>query len=110
MKNKLLPAFFISCFYVTISFAQYATVYPANWWAGMKWNKVQLIIRGENDLGKEKVNISYPGITITKTHKFDNGKYLAVDITISPAAKPGTVNIISMQLLLFLTLYNIFTL
>jgi len=93
MKNKLLPAFFISCFYVTISFAQYATVYPANWWAGMKWNKVQLIIRGENDLGKEKVNISYPGITITKTHKFDNGKYLAVDITISPAAKPGTVNI-----------------
>ena len=26
--------------------AQYAEVYPTNWWVGMKWNKVQLLIKG----------------------------------------------------------------
>ena len=30
--------------------AQHAQVYPTNWWTGMKWNKVQLLIRGENSL------------------------------------------------------------
>ena len=91
---KKLLCIFIFVFAVCLLFAQYAEIYPTNWWVNMKWNKVQLLIRGEYDgFNNEKVGINYPGITITNTHKFDNGKYLAVDVTISPTAKPGTVNI-----------------
>jgi hypothetical protein len=76
------------------SFSQYAEIYPTNWWVGMKWNKVQLLIRGKDDgFNKEKVRINYAGISVTNIYQFENGKYLAVDITITPSAKPGTVNI-----------------
>lgn len=93
MKNKLI--LFIATFCMTtFTYAQYAEVYPSNWWAGMKHNKVQLIIRGENEgLSDKKISIQYPGITVTGTHKFTNSKYLAVDILIAPKAKPGTVKI-----------------
>src|SRR5688572_32275846 len=79
---------------VKTSPAQHAEVYPTSWWTGMKWNKVQMLIRGENSLADEKVSISYPGISVTKVHKLENHKYLAVDVTISAAAKPGNVKIV----------------
>lgn len=82
-------------FFITVkTFSQYAEVYPTNWWVGMKWNKVQLLIRGSYDgFNKQKVSIDYPGVTVTNVHPFENGKYLAVDVTIAPSAKPGIVNI-----------------
>lgn len=71
--------------------AQEIEIYPASWWTGMKWNKVQLLLRGKNNLSDAKVRISYPGVTITKIHKLENQKYLCVDIIISGTTKPGTV-------------------
>lgn len=92
-KRKTLLFIFLT-FYSANLFAQYADVYPTNWWAEMKYNKVQLLFHADHEtFSNEKVRINYPGITITNTHKFENGKYLAVDITISPAAKPGNVSI-----------------
>jgi hypothetical protein len=70
------------------SISQYAEIYPTNWWVGMKWNKVQLLIHGKDDgFNNGKVNINYPGVSVINIHKFENGKYLAVDITIAPSAK-----------------------
>ncbi len=78
----------------TLSFAQYAQVYPTNWYTGMKWNKVQLIVRGsDKEFYKEKVRISYPGIQLTKVSQFENGKYMALDLVIAASAKPGNVSI-----------------
>ena len=98
MKKKLAALLVLIFACTIICNAQYADVYPTNWWVGMKYNKVQLLVHakeGENDdLSKEKVSINYPGITISNVHKFDNTKYLAIDITISPSAKPGIVKII----------------
>lgn len=89
-KQWILSIVLVLIFYVAT--AQYATVYPTNWWAGMKHNKIQLLIHGEYDgFSSEKVRISYPGVTITNVHKFDNGKYIAVDISIAATAKPGSV-------------------
>ena len=90
MKNLFVLLLIFSSNFVA---AQHAQIYPTHWWTGMKWNKVQLLIRGENSLASEKVSIAYPGITVTKVGKLENEKYLAVDITISPAAKPGIVKI-----------------
>ncbi len=85
----------LSYFVLLISYFSFSQdVYPTNWWVGMKRNSIQLLIHGNNnELGKQQVRISYPGITVVNTHRFDNRKYIAVDIVISPATKPGTVNI-----------------
>jgi glycosidase len=93
MKNKSLLLLLL-VFVFKISSAQYATVYPTNWWVGMKHDKIQLIIRSDHEsFSNEKVRINYAGVSVTGTHKFPNGKYLAVDITIASTAKPGTVKI-----------------
>jgi glycosidase len=73
--------------------AQQIELYPTNWWTGMKWNKVQLLVRGENNLASDNVRINYPGVTVSKIHRLENEKYLAVDLNISASAKPGTIKI-----------------
>ncbi len=74
--------------------AQYAEVYPTNWWVGMKWNKVQLLIKGEyKDFNKEQIKINYPGVKIEKVNKLDNGMYMSIDVSIASTTKPGKVAI-----------------
>ncbi len=90
--NKRL--FFLSLFSLVVSFsyAQYAKLYPTNWFTGMHWNKVQILVRGEYDgFNKENVRINYPGVQLTKINRLENGKYFALDITVSANAKPGEV-------------------
>jgi glycosidase len=67
--------------------------YPANWWIGMKYNKIQLMIRGEGVGNHTGFTTTYPGVTITKVNKFANKNYVILDMTITPAAKPGTIGI-----------------
>jgi glycosidase len=91
MKKILLIPAALFCIIFSLQ-AQYAEVYPTNWWVGMKWNKVQLLIKGEYaDFNKEKLKINYPGIKIEKINKLDNGMYMSVDIVIAPNTKPGNV-------------------
>jgi glycosidase len=60
----------------------------------MHWNKVQLLIRNTAWVkGKPSVSISYPGVKLEKVSAFANPHYLALDLTISPSARPGTVKI-----------------
>lgn len=75
--------------------AQYAQVYPVNWFTGMHWNHVQLLVHGTyNEFNQEKVNIQYPGVELRKITPLENGKYLALDVFISPSAKSGKVSIV----------------
>ncbi len=77
-----------------ISQAQYAKLYPTNWFTGMKWNKVQLLVYGEYDgFNKEKIKINYPGVELVKVTPLENGKYMAIDLQISALAKPGNVSV-----------------
>lgn len=81
-----------------MTYSQQLEVYPANWWVGMKWNKVQLLIREANPkyiLAVEKLvaNSSSPDIKIEKIHKTTNKRYLLLDIAIAPSAKPQMVKI-----------------
>lgn len=67
--------------------------YPTNWWTGMKWNQVQIMIHG-NDIGNGNAyTINYPGVKLQKVNKVENKNYVFLDINISPAAKPGIVKI-----------------
>ncbi len=73
-------------------FAQQTMLYPTNWWIGMKWNKVQILVYNHNKNFKAaNVKINYAGVVLNKVTKLENEKYLAVDVTISPTAKAGSV-------------------
>ena len=83
---------------VTFSFAQNSyELYPSNWWVGMKYNNIQLMIRG-NNVGKHNgFAIRYPGVTLTKVNKFSNSNYVVLDIRIAATAKAGTIGIRSQH-------------
>lgn len=56
-------------------------VEPPNWWTGMKWNNVQLMIYGENLKGI-KANFSDSRIKIKKIHDAESASYSFIDIQI----------------------------
>lgn len=67
---------------------------PTNWWIGMRYNNVQILVRGNaENYNKQEVSINYPGVRLTKTHRLENSRYYALDVTIDPTAKPGIVKI-----------------
>jgi hypothetical protein len=92
MKKILISysLFLISYF----SFAQQYKCYPTNWFTGMKWNKVQVMIHGDAIANAAKgYSINYPGVKIEKVNKVENVNYVFLDLIISPNAKPGMVKI-----------------
>jgi glycosidase len=73
--------------------SQNIKLYPSNWFTGMRWNKVQVLVRGEfPGFDKAKVSVNYPGITLVKTTRLENSKYMVLDLVINATAKPGRVN------------------
>jgi len=92
--NRLIKM--IGCLLLAFSLQAQSNIelYPTNWFVGMKWNKVQVIVRNkEQAFSNAKVQLNYPGVQLTKVHALENKKYLALDLLISPTAKPGKVNI-----------------
>lgn len=65
---------------------------PQNWWVGMKYNTITLLVYG-NNISQLQPSISYKGVTITKTEKFENKNYLFITLRIDPSTKAGNVNI-----------------
>ena len=95
MKNYPL-LFLTGIFIFGNSFAQQTNYkcYPTNWWTGMKWNKLQVMIHGDAIANAGNgFSITYPGIKLDKISKAENANYVFLDVTIAPAAKPGIVKI-----------------
>jgi len=67
--------------------------YPTNWWTGMKWNKIQVMIHGKDIANSNAYTINYPGVKLEKVNKVENENYLFLDLVISSTAKPGIVKI-----------------
>jgi neopullulanase len=71
-----------------------ADFYPTHWWPGMQWNQVQVLVKGKDaNFNQHQVSIDYPGVKLEKVTPLENGMYYALDLTIAPDAKPGTVAI-----------------
>lgn len=88
MQLKLLIASYL-IFFSLKSFGQsQINAYPTHWWTGMKNPILQVMLHADTDLSKN-VNINKAGISIKKVFQPENKHYLFVDISISPAAKPG---------------------
>ncbi len=72
--------------------AEVERVEPPFWWADMQHENVKLLVQGDN-ISEATVAIDYPGIQLDEVHKADNPRFLFLDLTISSAAQPGTVEI-----------------
>ena len=61
---------------------------PPNWWVGMKYNKIQLMVYGENLKG---VNAKFNNdqIKVLKVHEIENPAYAFIDIEIPSTLKGG---------------------
>jgi neopullulanase len=78
----------------TIVTAQPYECWPAHWYAGMKWNKVQLMLHGKDiATTQQNFSINYKGVKLDKVHRVENANYIFLDITIAPTAMPGNADI-----------------
>ena len=89
--------FFFSFPFVVFSQNESVKCYPANWWVGMKWNKVQLMLYGKEVGNVNAYMINYPGVKIEKVNKVENANYVFLDLNILSSAKPGTIKIKMLQ-------------
>src|SRR6185437_9403735 len=85
--------FFWVC--LTLS-AQAIKCYPTNWWVGMKWNKIQIMVHGDKvvdyfpmiKMGPSGVKLA-TGVYLTKINRVENPNYIFLDLTINADARPG---------------------
>lgn len=88
MKRILIALLFIATTnYIQSQNLKIDKIEPPNWWSGMKWNKVQLMIYGEN-LNGVKAKFNDKRIKIEKIYKIDNPSYAFIDITIPKNLPP----------------------
>ncbi|MBZ0179201.1 MAG: cyclomaltodextrinase N-terminal domain-containing protein [Melioribacteraceae bacterium] len=62
-------------------------VEPPNWWSGMKYNSLQLMIYGEN-LIDVSLSSDNEQISVGKIYETESGKYLFVDIDLDENIQP----------------------
>lgn len=93
--KKGFGLFIFLCFVIFVNGQQSSyQCYPTNWWTGMKWNKVQIMIHGDSIANaKGGFSILYPGVKIEKINKVENINYVFLDIVIASTTKPGIVKI-----------------
>lgn len=73
--------------------------YPTNWWVGMKWNRIQVMVHGDKiaddfpmiKMGPGGVKLS-PGVYLTRIDRVENPNYVFLDITIGADEKPGIIH------------------
>lgn len=86
------------CLWITLIFSgsalsaefRVARVEPANWWIGMKYHQVQLLVYGKN-IGQLEPVISYPDVSLSDVARVENPNYLFVTLDIGASAKPGKI-------------------
>jgi len=95
-KNFLFLVFIFSFSLVVFSQTENIKCYPTNWWVGMKWNKIQVMVHGDKvadhfpmiKMGPSGVKLA-TGVYLTKINRVENPNYVFLDLTITAAAKPG---------------------
>lgn len=90
--KKTFPLF-VALLLSTLFYAQkIERIEPANWWIGMKYNTITLLVYGK-DISNLEPKISYPGVQLGESKKVENPNYLFLTLKISDHTKPGILNI-----------------
>ena len=67
-------------------------VEPANWWVGMRHNRVELLVHGRA-IARAVPRIARAGVSIVDVQRTDNPNYLFVTVEVAADARPGDVAI-----------------
>ena len=70
---KRIIVYLLFTFTIHVVFAQDSyKCYPTNWWTGMHWNKVQVMVHGDAiAIAAKGYSINYPGVKLIKINKVD---------------------------------------
>lgn len=66
---------------------------PTFWWVGMKNPKLQLLVHGPGLATSQVTLATYPGVTLDGFQRLESPNYLVVNLTISPGAQPGKLQL-----------------
>ncbi|HEX5667826.1 MAG TPA: cyclomaltodextrinase N-terminal domain-containing protein, partial [Chitinophagaceae bacterium] len=95
MLKAIVKAFI--CLLMSMPVIAQTSIYPTNWWVGMKDPSLQLMVH-KKDIGTATVKMSpYTGVSLVKTYVPENKNYVFIDLTIAPSAKPGKLNFTIQQ-------------
>ena len=61
---------------------------PPNWWAGMKSQKLQLMVHGSG-IAQFTPRLRHPQVTIERVFRPENPNYLFIDLKLGAALRPG---------------------
>jgi len=90
--RKAFTLFIALFFYSTIYSQQISRIEPGNWWVGMKYSTITLLIYG-NDLSDLQPSLNYPDVELVKSDTVENKNYLFVTLKINSAARAGNIKI-----------------
>ncbi|MRX62780.1 glycoside hydrolase family 13 protein [Maribacter luteus] len=68
-------------------------VEPPNWWIGMQYNEVELMVYGQ-DIASYSVSLdTYEGVTLKQIKQVPNENYLFIDLKIDERTLPGNLTL-----------------
>lgn len=92
INKNVNKRYFLALFLLAASniFAQLRIdkIEPPNWWVGMKWNEVQIMVYGD-DLNNIEASFNTDKIKVVKVHGLDNPSYAFIDIVIDDDLQSG---------------------
>lgn len=86
MMRKITLIILLSLFVAFPQTFKVERIEPPNWWIGMKYDTVQILLYGEN-VGKAEIYPAHRGATVIDYHKAESANYLFIDLIID-----GSVN------------------
>jgi glycosidase len=90
MRSKII--LFTIFFGLAISLQSQVRVEPPSWWAGMKCQKLQLMVHAEN-ISETKAIFSYPGITLESVVLPESPNYMFINLKLAKDIQPGNFTI-----------------
>ncbi|MGA4606275.1 glycoside hydrolase family 13 protein [Pseudoalteromonas maricaloris] len=85
-------------FYVNQASAIDLKVEPQNWWVGMKHQKVELLLKGDNIQGTTWQLVPYADVSLSSVSFGDSPNYAFVTLNIGEDAKPGVLTLKNQDL------------
>ena len=94
MNQRLLHIIvFLLSTSIIFSQSEISRVEPPNWWVGMEYNEIELLIYGK-DISHLTPKINYEGVSIVSRKSYENENYLFVTLKIDADTKSGNIKII----------------
>ena len=91
MKKAFLATLLLTAFVAQAAKLNIDRVEPENWFAGLKYNQLEIMVYGEG-IGAATVTTDYPGVTIDSIAKLQSPNYLIICMSLH-SVQPGTMNL-----------------